>query len=296
VTRYQSFRDPLPAWRAVLPCASTGALSAFGNWAALPCPARSNQVRGIRRCARRRNIHRKSAEHDIDAVIATSLAQPALVRPVGAIHQPRSGYARVPTGRRRVGRTGCQLARALAERTDPAVRHSRLPNVLRERGGWDPALYLYCCRDDQQNRGRDQLAGWPSSNLIIHHRWCGFLFDGDSSFVTNGRRFFGRHPATRSFPPTFETRWFDWDNVNATLAELNVPSEIELLPHKIRAVRNCDRPVRRHDIVEQALSDALRSGHPRCRDHSHPHARQHQFFRSASLLASRGFSGPRGID
>jgi hypothetical protein len=60
-----------------------------------------------------------------------------------------------------------------------------------------------------------------ASNLIIHHRWCGFLFDGDSSFVTNGRRFFGRHPATRSFPPTFETRWFDRHNV--------VPSEIDLL-------------------------------------------------------------------
>lgn len=143
-----------------------GAPSAFENRAALLCPARSDQVRGIRWCTPRRNIHRKSAEHDIDAVIATSLAQPALVRPVGAIHQPRSGYARVPTGRRRAGRTGCQLARALAaralaERTDPGVRHRRLADVLRERGGWDPAPYLYCCRDDQQNRGRDQLAGWP---------------------------------------------------------------------------------------------------------------------------------------
>ena len=68
-----------------------------------------------------------------------------------------------------------------------------------------------------------------ASNLIIHHRWSGFLFDGDASFVTNGRRFFGRHPATRSFPPTFEARWFDRDNVNSVLAELNVPSEIDLL-------------------------------------------------------------------
>jgi hypothetical protein len=68
-----------------------------------------------------------------------------------------------------------------------------------------------------------------ASNLIIHHRWCGFLFDGDSSFVASGRQFFGRHPATRSCPPTFEARWFDRDNVNALLAALNVPSEIDLL-------------------------------------------------------------------
>lgn len=68
-----------------------------------------------------------------------------------------------------------------------------------------------------------------ATNLVVHHRWQGFLFDGDPLFVADGRRFFARHPATRARPPRFESRWFTRENVNATLADLGVPAEVDLL-------------------------------------------------------------------
>jgi len=120
--------------------------------------------------------------------------------------------------------------------------------------------------------------------------------------VTNGRRFFGRHPATRSFPPTFETRWFDRDNVNATLAELNVPSEIDLLSLDV-------------DGNDLYIWDALSVTRPRVlvcefnnvvpsdRSVTIPYRpdfmwqklpAKHQFFRSASPLAFTRVSRTKG--
>src|SRR5580692_9522431 len=53
-----------------------------------------------------------------------------------------------------------------------------------------------------------------ATNLLVHHRWRGFLFDGDPVFVAEGRRFFARHPATRAVPPVMKSEWFTRDNVN----------------------------------------------------------------------------------
>ena len=224
---------------------------------------------------------------------------------LSAIHQPRSGYARVPTGRRRAGRTGSQLARALAERTDPAVRHRRLPDVLRERGGWDPALYLYCCRDDQQNRGRDQLAGWPYLHgLEPDHPPPMVRFSFRRRFLVRDKRAPGFRPPSGDAIVSAETRWFDRDNVNATLAELNVPSEIDSLSLDV-------------DGNDLYIWDALSVTRPRVlvcefnnvvpsdRSVTIPYRpdfmwqklpAKHQFFVSASLLAFTRVSRPSGID
>jgi hypothetical protein len=141
-----------------------------------------------------------------------------------------------------------------------------------------------------------------ASNLIIHHRWCGFLFDGDSSFVTNGRRFFGRHPATRSFPPTFEARWFDRDNINSMLTELNVPSEIDLLSLDVDGndlylweALSVTRPrvlvCEFNNIVPSDRSVTI-PYRPDFRWEKLP--AKHQFFRSASLLAFTRVSRTKG--
>jgi hypothetical protein len=58
---------------------------------------------------------------------------------------------------------------------------------LRERGGWDPALYLH--GRGTSNKIVVEISSQDghicmASNLIIHHRWCGFLFDDDPSFVS----------------------------------------------------------------------------------------------------------------
>jgi hypothetical protein len=68
-----------------------------------------------------------------------------------------------------------------------------------------------------------------ATNLLVHHRWRGFLFDGDPVFVAEGQRFFARHPATRAAPPVMRAEWFTRDNVNRVLASAGVPNEIDVL-------------------------------------------------------------------
>ncbi|MDE2473326.1 MAG: hypothetical protein KGL35_32625 [Bradyrhizobium sp.] len=68
-----------------------------------------------------------------------------------------------------------------------------------------------------------------ATNLLVHHRWRGFLFDGDPVFVAEGRRFFGRHPATRALPPVVQSEWFTRANVNGVMASAGVPNEVDVL-------------------------------------------------------------------
>jgi hypothetical protein len=68
-----------------------------------------------------------------------------------------------------------------------------------------------------------------ATNLLVHHRWRGFLFDGDPVFVADGQRFFARHPATRAMPPFMRADWFTRENVNRALAAACVPGEVDLL-------------------------------------------------------------------
>jgi hypothetical protein len=68
-----------------------------------------------------------------------------------------------------------------------------------------------------------------ATNLLVHHRWRGFLFDGDPVFVKEGQRFFASHPATRSAPPVMKTEWFTRENVNRLLAAAGVPTGVDVL-------------------------------------------------------------------
>jgi hypothetical protein len=68
-----------------------------------------------------------------------------------------------------------------------------------------------------------------ATNLLVHHRWRGYLFDGDPVFVNEGRRFFAAHPATRSAPPVMRAEWFTRENVNQVLAAAGVPDEVDVL-------------------------------------------------------------------
>jgi len=68
-----------------------------------------------------------------------------------------------------------------------------------------------------------------ATNLVVHHRWRGFLFDGDPVFVAEGKRFFASHPATRVAPPVMKAEWFTRDNVNQALASAGVSDEVDVL-------------------------------------------------------------------
>ena len=67
-----------------------------------------------------------------------------------------------------------------------------------------------------------------ATNLLVHHQWRGFLFDGDPTFVAEGKRFFAGHPAT-PVPPVMKVQWFTRDNVNQALASAGVPGEVDVL-------------------------------------------------------------------
>jgi hypothetical protein len=68
-----------------------------------------------------------------------------------------------------------------------------------------------------------------ATNLLVHHRWTGFLFDGDPVWVDEGKRFFAKHPATRAQPPVMQSEWFTRDNVNRVLASAGVPEDVDVL-------------------------------------------------------------------
>jgi hypothetical protein len=68
-----------------------------------------------------------------------------------------------------------------------------------------------------------------ATNLLVHHRWRGFLFDGDPVFVAEGQRFFASHPATRAAPPAVRAEWFTRDNVNRVLASAGISGEVDVL-------------------------------------------------------------------
>ena len=68
-----------------------------------------------------------------------------------------------------------------------------------------------------------------ATNLLVHHRWRGFLFDGDPVFVREGQRFFASHPATRNAPPVMKSEWFTRENVNQVLAATGVPDDVDVL-------------------------------------------------------------------
>jgi hypothetical protein len=68
-----------------------------------------------------------------------------------------------------------------------------------------------------------------ATNLLVHHRWRGFLFDGDPVFAAEGRRFFASHPATSAAPPAVASAWFTRENVNQVLASAGVSDEVDVL-------------------------------------------------------------------
>jgi hypothetical protein len=68
-----------------------------------------------------------------------------------------------------------------------------------------------------------------ATNLLVHHQWRGFLFDGDPVWVDEGRRFFAKHVATRAQPPVMKSEWFTRDNVNRVLASAGVPEDVDVL-------------------------------------------------------------------
>lgn len=68
-----------------------------------------------------------------------------------------------------------------------------------------------------------------TTNLILHHRWVGLLFDANKEYVRVGTDFFRRNPETRIWPPKFAHAWIKAANVNSLLIDNGMEGEVDLL-------------------------------------------------------------------
>jgi hypothetical protein len=68
-----------------------------------------------------------------------------------------------------------------------------------------------------------------TANLILHHGWSGFLFDGDERLVQIGRDFYRSHRDTFLMPPRFECAWITAENVNDLLRNAGLDGPVDLL-------------------------------------------------------------------
>ncbi|GAB4401183.1 MAG: hypothetical protein OHK0053_23560 [Microscillaceae bacterium] len=68
-----------------------------------------------------------------------------------------------------------------------------------------------------------------TTNLILNHRWIGYLFDGNLENVKRGIDFFAKHPDSKYYPPKFVHAWITKDNINQLILDAGVKGDIDLL-------------------------------------------------------------------
>jgi hypothetical protein len=68
-----------------------------------------------------------------------------------------------------------------------------------------------------------------TANLIIHHRWLGLLFDGNSKNIAKANNAYTNHPDTRHWPPRIVHAWITKDNINDLIKTNGFEGEIDLL-------------------------------------------------------------------
>jgi hypothetical protein len=68
-----------------------------------------------------------------------------------------------------------------------------------------------------------------SANLILNHRWVGFLFDGNEHNIQAGKAFYEQHKDTNWLRPELVHAWITAENVNELILDNGVAGEIDLL-------------------------------------------------------------------
>lgn len=68
-----------------------------------------------------------------------------------------------------------------------------------------------------------------TANLILHHGWWGYLFDGDERNVAQGVEYFRNSRDTWLYPPKFNRAWITAENVNDVIGKAGVSGGIDLL-------------------------------------------------------------------
>lgn len=68
-----------------------------------------------------------------------------------------------------------------------------------------------------------------TANLILHHGWWGYMFDGDESNVARGVNYFHNAKDTCLYPPKFNHAWITAENVNDVIEKAGASGAIDLL-------------------------------------------------------------------
>lgn len=75
-----------------------------------------------------------------------------------------------------------------------------------------------------------------TANLILHHGWWGYLFDGDKQNVAQGVEYFRSSKDTFLYPPKFHCVWITAENVNDVIRQAGVSGDVDLLSLDIDGV------------------------------------------------------------
>ena len=66
-----------------------------------------------------------------------------------------------------------------------------------------------------------------ATNLILHHGFEGFLFDGNAEHIRSAKKFFSSRKETFSVDPVLRCSWITRDNVNDLLRSAGVSGEVQ---------------------------------------------------------------------
>lgn len=67
-----------------------------------------------------------------------------------------------------------------------------------------------------------------TANLLVHHGWQGFLFEGNPERVALARQFYKSHASTHAWPPCIAQEWITPEGVNSLFEKHGVPQEVDL--------------------------------------------------------------------
>ncbi len=140
-----------------------------------------------------------------------------------------------------------------------------------------------------------------AANLIINHGWDALLFDGDRVSVANGIKYYKLNPSTSVFPPKFVRAWITKDNIDKLITDNGFTGEIDLLSIDIdgndyyimEAIQSVKPRViicETHNVVPANLAVTM----PYKEDYYYLDGKQHEEFRSVSLLAMQKLLSQRG--
>lgn len=140
-----------------------------------------------------------------------------------------------------------------------------------------------------------------ATNLIINHGWEGLLFEGDQNAVDRGTNFFKSNKSTFLHPPIFKQAWLTRENINYLIAESGFQGDIDLLSldidgndYYIMEAINVIKPrviiCETQNVIPSDLSLTI----PYKEDFYYKDGKQHEEFRSVSLLAMKKLLAKKG--